>query len=363
MPQLLLHTQSDERLALLASAGRPAAFAVLVERHRRSLYGAVLRIVSIGEAEDVVQVTLLQAWAALQRGGEVRHVRGWLHQIARHVALRHRAQPMLVGDIDEQAQQALAVTPDPDARLLLRETLAALADLPDKQREALLRCAVHGESQASVAGDLQTTEPGVRQLMYRARIALRSAATALLPLPVAEWATARAVGAVGGAAAGGGIKVAVTVVALAGSSAVATVTEHQLAPPARAAAAAAAAPAHGHRVAPTAVARAAVVSRAPAPAPNGRTPSDRASGTPRGTGAADRIPVARRSTRHDQDHDADPGQRSADSRAEAGAPVTTSARSTDPQPAPSDIGAPSAQAPTAFAARAGGTPGDPPAPQ
>jgi RNA polymerase sigma factor (sigma-70 family) len=160
MPQLLLHTQSDERLALLASAGRPAAFAVLVERHRRSLYRVALGIVSIGEAEDVIQVTLLQAWAALQRGGEVRHVRGWLHQIARHVALRHRAQPVPVADIDEQTQQALAVTPDPDARLLMRETLAAIAQLPDNQREALLRCAVHGESQASVAGYLETTEPG-----------------------------------------------------------------------------------------------------------------------------------------------------------------------------------------------------------
>jgi hypothetical protein len=76
----------------------------------------------------------------------------------------------------------------------MRETLAGLAALPGNQREALLRTAVGGDSRAQVAHDLGLTDGAVRQLVHRARVTLRAAATAVTPAPVAIWA-AGAVGA------------------------------------------------------------------------------------------------------------------------------------------------------------------------
>jgi RNA polymerase sigma factor (sigma-70 family) len=217
MQRVLLHTQTDERLARLSAAGRAGAFTVLVERHRRSLHRVALAVVSVTEAEDVVQQSLLQAWAALQRGAEIQHVRGWLHQIVRHVAVRHRALPVPFEKLDDAARLAVSITPDPDTRLRMRETLAAVAALPDGQRAALLRCAIHGESQAAVAADLQTTETALRQLLYRARATLRAAATALVPFPAADWAaTAATAGTGAGATVIGGAKVVAAVAVLAG---------------------------------------------------------------------------------------------------------------------------------------------------
>ena len=71
----------------------------------------------------------------------------------------------------------------------MRETLTGVAGLPANQREALLRTAA-GHSRAEIARELDVSEGAVRQLVHRARTALRAAATVLTPLPFASWAAA-----------------------------------------------------------------------------------------------------------------------------------------------------------------------------
>jgi len=70
---------------------------------------------------------------------------------------------------------------------VIRDTLTGLASLPERQREALLRTAVEGRSQEEVARELGLTDGAVRQLVHRARTSLRSAASAVTPLPLATW--------------------------------------------------------------------------------------------------------------------------------------------------------------------------------
>jgi RNA polymerase sigma-70 factor (ECF subfamily) len=84
----LLGSQTDERLVTLTRAGHERAFAAIVERYRRPLVGFARRIAPESRAEDVVQQALTSAWAALAAGAEVAHLRGWLHQIVRHEAIR-----------------------------------------------------------------------------------------------------------------------------------------------------------------------------------------------------------------------------------------------------------------------------------
>ena len=79
-----------------------------------------------------------------------------------------------------------------ERRAVVRQTLTGLAALPERQREALLRIAVEGRSQEEVARELGVTEGAVRQLVHRARLTLRAAATAVMPLPLASWAAAPA---------------------------------------------------------------------------------------------------------------------------------------------------------------------------
>jgi RNA polymerase sigma factor (sigma-70 family) len=184
----LLRTQSDARLAALARDGHERAYEAIVERYRRELLRHAQRVVSEARAEDVLQHALLAAWAALRRGDEVRDLRPWLHRIVHNTSLN-----ALRGGRDEYAElrESMQVGDAPEdeieRRAIVRDTLEALAALPERQREALLRVAVQGRSQEEVAEDFGLSHGAVRQLVHRARTTLRAAATAVTPLPVASW--------------------------------------------------------------------------------------------------------------------------------------------------------------------------------
>jgi RNA polymerase sigma factor (sigma-70 family) len=190
---VLLRTQTDERLAALAREGHERAFEAIVERYRRPLLRAARRVLPESRAEDALQHALIAAWKGLQRGDEVRELRPWLYRIVHNTALN---QLRTSGYDYDELQESLRVADGPDdeleRRAVVRQTLAGLAHLPDRQREALLRIAVEGRSQEEVARDLGLSHGAVRQLVHRARTTLRTAATAVMPLPLVTWVTSAA---------------------------------------------------------------------------------------------------------------------------------------------------------------------------
>src|SRR4051794_19964417 len=183
----LLRVQSDERLVALARSGHERAFVAIVERYRRPLHAFARRLVAEGRVEDVLQQAFVNAWAALDAGAEVRHLRGWLHQIVRNAAIAAGRVPgedplseTMIGEDGPQAEV--------ERRLQVRETLHHVARLPDQQRLALVQTTMEGRSREEIASELGLTEGAVRGLVHRARSTLRAAATAVTPLPLAVWA-------------------------------------------------------------------------------------------------------------------------------------------------------------------------------
>ncbi len=178
----LLMREPDQQLVSLVQSGHQAAFAAIVRRYERELQAQARRLRSDGRGEDAVQQAFLHAFSALQRGGEVRHLRGWLHQILRHEVTRARVP------VDVPLEAATAYSePLEDTvqrRATVHATLAQLSALPDRQRDALLGTAVLGFSRAHVARTMGLSEGAVRQLVHRARLRLRQAATALIPFPL-----------------------------------------------------------------------------------------------------------------------------------------------------------------------------------
>ncbi len=188
-PQLVLRAQSDERLASLAAAGQPAAFEAIVQRYRSPLLRYMRRLLPESRAEDVLQHALTSAWASLRDGADVGDLRPWLYRISRNAALNELRRRGY--DYEELAQslQSSADTPrDVERRAVMRETLAAVAALPERQRSALLQTAVMGRGHAEVAAELKVTEGALRQLLLRSRRTLRAGVTAITPLPFAVWA-------------------------------------------------------------------------------------------------------------------------------------------------------------------------------
>ncbi len=221
----LLDAEPDEQLTSLVHSGHEAAFAAIVRRYERELQAQARRLTSDGRGEDAVQQAFLNAFAALQAGREVRHLRGWLHQILRNEVIRARVP------VDAPLEAATVYGEPLEDTVQLRATahatLAELSALPDRQRDALLGTAVFGFARADVARTMGLSEGAVRQLVHRARLRLRQAASALIPFPLARLfgaagsgvdAAPAALGA--GATASGGL--AIKVGALLASGAVAT---------------------------------------------------------------------------------------------------------------------------------------------
>ncbi|HEX8087080.1 MAG TPA: sigma-70 family RNA polymerase sigma factor [Solirubrobacteraceae bacterium] len=190
IPSALLRTQTDKRLVALAADGSEPAFEALVERYRKPLQSYCRRMLLPAEAaEDVVQQAFLSTWQALRRGTEVRDARAWLYRVTHNAAVNALRRSGYDHDqLDDALHGAGAPEEDLERRIAIRRTLAGLAALPEMQREALLRTAVEGQSHEEVARELGLSDGAVRGLVYRARATLRTAATALTPAPVAQWA-------------------------------------------------------------------------------------------------------------------------------------------------------------------------------
>jgi RNA polymerase sigma factor (sigma-70 family) len=188
IPRRPLIRQSDLQLLADARAGSRRAFEVLVERHGSSLLRCCAALLPDGRAEDALQQGLLHAWIALQRGAQVHEPSGWLHRIVQNAALDILRRP---GRPHVELDDSLPGDGDPAAtferRRRVREVLAQVAALPEAQREALLRTSVAGESHIRTASALGVSASAVRGLVYRARLALRTGAMALVPTPLLSW--------------------------------------------------------------------------------------------------------------------------------------------------------------------------------
>src|SRR5829696_7736320 len=190
----LLRAQSDERLVALAAAGHDRAFEAIVERYRRPLLRYLRRLLSDTLAEDVVQATFINAWSSLRAGTEVRDLRPWLYRIAHNAAINALKK---VGEaMEEVPESAGGFATEPATELERRDemlhALTSIAALPSRQRTALLAVAVDGRAHAEVAEELGLTDGAVRQLVHRARTTLRTAATAVTPVPLLNAVVASA---------------------------------------------------------------------------------------------------------------------------------------------------------------------------
>jgi RNA polymerase sigma-70 factor (TIGR02960 family) len=195
----------------LARAGDEQAVRELTDPYRSELQLHCYRILgSVQDAEDMLQETLLAAWRGLARFEERASVRAWLYRIATNRCLnalratgrRPQGQPpeppftpseptrrvepvwlqpypdVLLDGIEEAA-------PGPEARYEAKEAIAlafvaAIAQLPPRQRAVLLLRDVLGFRAAEVADMLDSSEASVNSALQRARATLETR------LPAAE---------------------------------------------------------------------------------------------------------------------------------------------------------------------------------
>jgi RNA polymerase sigma factor (sigma-70 family) len=201
----VLRTQSDDRLIALAREGREAAFEEIVRRYRPGLVAFAAAYAPRERAEDVVQESLVNSWKALAESEREINLKPWLYTIVRNRALNARRD----AKAHEPLSENIDGVPQPPELVLGKEELAAVVTavgmLPEPQREALVRSALDGHTHDQIAAALGSSPGAVRQLIYRARINLRTGVGLMIPLPLVRLLTEQASGevAVTGLAAGG----------------------------------------------------------------------------------------------------------------------------------------------------------------
>jgi RNA polymerase sigma factor (sigma-70 family) len=189
VPRRLLRLRSDAALAERFAAGDEAAFAVLYERHRSSVLAVCIGVLgSQHDAEDAAQ-EVFTALAVALRGERPRELRPWLVRVARNAAIdAKRRRRSGVAGADVVDPYAIA---DSGIRAELDSVLAAIRELPESQRTALLLRELAGHSYREIAVLLGVDEEAVRGLIARARVGLRHHRQAAeLPCAVARQSLA-----------------------------------------------------------------------------------------------------------------------------------------------------------------------------
>lgn len=124
-------------------------------------------------ADDLVQETLLKAWAAQGRFTPGTHLAAWLYTILRNSFYsEHQKRAREVGDPDGLFAASLVSLPAQQDNVDLRDVQAALDRLVPDQREALLLSAVHDLSYEDIAIAMECRVGTVKSRINRARARL-----------------------------------------------------------------------------------------------------------------------------------------------------------------------------------------------
>jgi RNA polymerase sigma factor (sigma-70 family) len=178
----LLRSQSDARLVDLTRDGNERAFEAIVHRYRRPLLRYCGRLLSPPRAEDAVQQAFVSAHRAIHARDAELNLRPWLYRIAHNAALNLLRQHGY--DHEPVSEELDGVETPPQAferHERLRTVVAAVQELPERQRSAIVLQAVEGRSYDEIATELGVSDGAVRQLLNRARNTLRDAAAAITP--------------------------------------------------------------------------------------------------------------------------------------------------------------------------------------
>jgi RNA polymerase sigma-70 factor (ECF subfamily) len=150
----------DAKSALLAEIPSMRAFATSLSGHHDM-------------ADDLVQETLVKAWAAYDTFKPGSNLRAWLFTILRNTYFsQYRKRRHEVQDVDGVAGARLSASASQGDHLDLEDFRRALAKLPAEQREALILIGASGFSYEEAAAVSECAVGTIKSRVNRARAKL-----------------------------------------------------------------------------------------------------------------------------------------------------------------------------------------------
>jgi RNA polymerase sigma-70 factor (ECF subfamily) len=179
----------DAELMLRVKGGETRAFEELVGKYQQPIVNLMYRMVrDLDEAEDLAQNVFIRVFQSAHRYEVSAKFSTWIFTIARHLCLneirrrsRHQAESMEASQADNeehgprQFHDAAAISA-PEAFLegeLEAKILEAVAELPGKQRLAIVLCREEELSYEEIARVLDCSLSATKSLIHRARETLK----------------------------------------------------------------------------------------------------------------------------------------------------------------------------------------------
>ena len=186
--------QTDWQLVERIQDGNDCAFDTLMLHYKRPILNFIYRMIGDAtEAEDIALDVFAHAYRALTSSGFQRgtaEFSTWLFQIARHAALdyvryqkRHPTEPLT--EQEDETGHAISITEktahdDAVAHETGTQIAAAIAELPEDQRTAIVLSEYEDRSHTEIAAIMKTSAKSVEARLYRARQFLRQRLASLL---------------------------------------------------------------------------------------------------------------------------------------------------------------------------------------
>ena len=176
--------EQDAQLMLRVKEGDACSFELLLGKYRRPVVNYLYRMVrNQGVAEELAQEVFLRVYRARDRYEPTAKFTTWLFRITTHLALNalrdgkaERYDTSLDGDgrqtwdvADGRANREQQMV----AASRLDAVRRAIAELPEKQRAAVLMHKYQELDYTQIAGVLECSVPAVKSLLFRAYETLR----------------------------------------------------------------------------------------------------------------------------------------------------------------------------------------------
>lgn len=182
--------RSDVQLMLDVKAGDEVSFELLLHKYRTPLVNFLARMVrDRGVAEELAQEVFLRVYRARKEYQPSAKFTTWMFRIASNLALnslrdgRHRRmeismhQTVEIGDDGAVNWEVADRRPGVEQELIARDRAAvvqrAIAQLPEKQRAAVLLHKYQELDYDEIAGILECSEAALKSLLFRAYETLR----------------------------------------------------------------------------------------------------------------------------------------------------------------------------------------------
>lgn len=172
--------EDEKELATRARDGDSAAFSEIVRRYQGPIFRLCRRYLHGPEAEDAAQETFVRAFVHREKFDPARPLMPWLCTIARRLCLDklRKKSPDLDDTLETRTGDEGA---SPESTAATREELgrlqAALTDLPEGQREAIVRYHIDGMSYQDIAASLEVPVGTIMTWLHRGRARLRTLVT------------------------------------------------------------------------------------------------------------------------------------------------------------------------------------------